>query len=151
MDREKSLHDKLSGLTCLECTRLDEAIICQNNNCFLSATVMAVSTTEARLHYLIKRSHLKIYQKYFENATLGQLIELFDENKYKDKKFISIKKLIPKKHKPLLDIFNNYRIISAHPKISSLDHKIAKAILNLSFAFLLDPEVKITDKSLLKH
>lgn len=150
-DREDRIYKNLRQLTCIECTRLDEAVICQADNCFLASTVMAVSATEARLHYLVRKKSERIYLSYFENATLGKLIELFDNNKYKEPKFKSLKSLVPKKHKSLLDMFNNYRIISAHPKISSLDHKVSKAILNLAFSFLLDPEVKITEKKLLEH
>lgn len=150
-DEEKNLYTNLQGFTCLECQRLDEAILCKQNNCCLAATIMAVSATEARLHYLVKKKNKKIYKKYFENATLGELIKLFNKNEYKNPIFSSLKKIIPEKHKPLLDLFNIYRIVSAHPKAASLDYKIADSIINLVFAFLLDPEVKIIDKKLLKH
>jgi len=150
--REKKLFDdKLSQLTCLECERLDEAINCVQNNCYLAATVMAVSATEARLHYLIKKKNKAIYKKYFEQATLGGLIKLFDKNEYKDRIFLKLKKIVPERHRPLLDLLNIYRIISVHPKTGSIDYKIANSVLNLTFLFLLDSELRITESKLLKH
>lgn len=146
---EEYLKPKITGLSCLECQRLDEAINCIQVNCFLASTVMAVSATEARLHYLLSRKNKTLYNKHFKDATLGQLITLFDPNQYKDAKFKSAKKLVPQRHTPLLSILNTYRVYAAHPIASKLDHKIAESVLNLVFAFLTDPDVKILDKALL--
>ena len=99
---ESDISDKLTRFTCLECERLDEAIECLNGYCFYASVVMAVSAVEARITEIVRRHDQSLYESTFAKATLGQLVQLFDENQYKEPKFASLKKLIPGKHKPLV-------------------------------------------------
>jgi hypothetical protein len=150
-DAEKEINKQLQNMTCLECERLGEAITCNYEGCFTASVVMAASAVEARLHELIKNKNRKIYNQYFRDKPLGTLINLFDKNSYKDKKFSSLKKIIPDIHKSLLDIVNDYRILSAHPIMTEVDHKVSESVINLTFLFLLDPKLKIKNKKLLLH
>jgi len=149
---EKRFKEKVNKLTCEECIRLDEALNSLENHCYFSSVVMSVSSVEARLHYLFRKIDKKIYKKEFERSTLGQIVQVFDEKnqKYSDPKFNKLKKILPKKHRPLLELINTYRVYSAHPKGIKIDYKIAQSILNLSFSFLLDDEMKLS-KKLTKH
>ncbi|MBI4401735.1 MAG: hypothetical protein HY581_08900 [Nitrospirae bacterium] len=99
---------------------------------------MAVSAVENRLIEIIRKKHDRLYRKEFTRFTLGQLIQVFDENQYKAKKYASIKKLLPVKHKPLLLLLNQYRIFSIHPKGEVVTAQIAESILHLSFTFMFD-------------
>ncbi len=137
---EADIKDKLNHLTCLECERLDEALECLRNYCFYASIVMAVSAVEARITEIIRRHDNSLYESDFAKATLGQLIQLFDENHYTEPKFADLKKLMPAKHKPLIALLNQYRIFSAHPKTERITLQIADAILKLSFTFMIDPE-----------
>lgn len=148
---KQEIRVKLSKLTCKECERLDEAITAYNNYCYNAAVILTVSAIESRLHYLIKTRYKKLYKKYFESATLGKLIAVFDENQYKDKEYLPIKKLLPREHKPLIEFLNIYRIYSVHPKEKTIGQKIAQSIINLSVLLLLDDRLKIREKNLLKH
>ena len=136
---ESDISAKLSRLTCLECERLDEAIEALNHYCFYSSVVMAVSSVEARIAEIIRRKNKRFFEKHLTNATLGQLIQVFDEKHYTDPKFSSLKKLLPAKHKPLVHLLNNYRVFSAHPKGESITLQLAETILKLSFTFMIDP------------
>ncbi len=136
---EDDISDKLGRFTCLECERLDEAIECLNNHCFYASVVMAVSAVEARITEIVRRRDQSLYDSSFARATLGQLVQLFDENHYMDPKFENLKKLIPDKHKPLVALLNQYRVFSAHPKSEKITKQIADAILKLSFTFMIDP------------
>ncbi|HUI28967.1 MAG TPA: hypothetical protein VLX91_02030 [Candidatus Acidoferrales bacterium] len=149
--REEEINRQLRKMTCLECERLGEAITCNSEGCFTASTVMAASAIEARLHELVKKKNRKLYNQCFRNQTLGALIKLFDKNEYKDKKFSGLKKIVPDRHKSLLDIVNTYRILSAHPLVPAIDHKISESVINLSFLFLLDPDLEIPNKKLLLH
>ena len=147
---EQGIRKKLAGLTCEECSRLDEALVTYSNYCFHSSVIMAVSAVEFRLHYMVKNTDNDLYFKNFENATLGQLIQIFNKNEYNDEKYDNIKQLMPKKHLPLVQLLNHYRIVSAHPKEIGMSPQIAESILNLSFAFLTDPETCLYDEDYLK-
>lgn len=142
----KLVYSKIILLTCEESTRLDEALNTYNINSFFSSIVMAVSAVESRLHYLVQKKNKTIYNKYFKKATLGQLIQLFDKNSYQDNKFNSVKKVLPEKYKPLIQVLNYYRIFSAHAKTVEINYKIAQSILNFSFSFLLNKETKIDSR-----
>jgi hypothetical protein len=111
---------------------------------------MAVSAVEFRLHYMIKKTDGALYSENFERAMLGQLIQIFDKNEYKDEKYGKIKQLMPERHRPLVKLLNEYRIVSAHPKEIKITPQIAESILNLSFAFLTDPETCLYDEDYLK-
>ncbi len=152
-DVEIEINKRLSQLTCLECRRLGESITCLESSCFRSSTVMAASAVEARLHNLINKKNKTIYKKHFQKSPLGGIIKLFDRNEFAGGEFKSLKKIMPDKHKSLLDTINTYRILSAHPKENNVevDFRIAETVINLSLLFLIDPELRITDKKLLKH
>lgn len=135
---EEDVTNKLERLTCQECMRVDEAIVCFQNYCFYACIVMAVSAVETRIHEMIRKSDKKLYAPYFEKATLGKLIQAFDENEYTEEKFQKIKKLMPNKHKPLIALLNQYRVFSAHPKEETITAQIAESVLHLSFTFIMD-------------
>jgi hypothetical protein len=135
---EKDLSSKLDRFTCLETQRLDEAIVCLQNYCFYSCVVMAVSSVEARIARLLQRKNKTLFKMHFVKATLGQLVQVFDDRYYKDPKFSHLKQLIPPKHKPLVELLNHYRVFSAHPKPETITAQIAEAVLRLSFTFMID-------------
>lgn len=87
---------------------------------------------------MIRNKDKKLHADHFKKATLGQLIQVFDEKQYTDVKFQKIKKLMPEKHKPLITLLNLYRVFSAHPKEEKITPQIAESILHLSFAFMMD-------------
>jgi len=112
-----------------EIDRLDEAINCYLNGCNYSTVAMSVSAIEFRLLNLMQsvKSNPKL-----EKLTLGALINeyLLNKKEYKN--------IIPKKHEPLLNLCNTYRIFSVHPKKEKITRAIATSIINMTFAFLLD-------------
>lgn len=135
---EGKLTNKLNHLSCEECVRLDEALVCFHNYCFTASVAMAVSAVEYRLVDLLKKKHERLYREEFSRFTLGQLIQVFDGNQYKAPKYARIKKLLPVKHKPLLLLLNQYRIFSVHPGVEPVTPQVAESILHLSFTFVLD-------------
>lgn len=135
---EPGISDKLTRLQCIECKRLDEALVCYQNYCFYSAVVMSVSAVEYRIAEMIRRKDKNIYDTYFKKSSLGQLIEVFEEDQYKDEKFRNIKKLMPNRHKPLVSLLNDYRVFAAHPKVEIITPQISEAVLHLAFSFLTD-------------
>ncbi len=137
---EPDISSKLARFTCIECTRLDEAVECFTNYCFYASVVMSVSAVEARITEIVRRHDPHLYEEQFSKATLGQLVQLFDENLYKDPKYSGVKKLMPDRHKPLLVLLNQYRIFSAHPKAEQITVQIADAALKLCFTFMVDPD-----------
>lgn len=145
-------HDKskissyISQLTCEECIRMDEAITCYMNYSYLASTVLTVSAVEARLHNIFKKKSSKFYKENFETATLGQLIQIFDEKKYLTKKYLKYKKILPLEYRPLLEILNAYRVFSAHPKGKKIDSHIAESILKLALSFLVDERLAVEEK-----
>ncbi len=136
----------ISQLTCEECIRMDEALTCYMNHSYLASTVLTVSAVEARLHNIFKKKGSKFYKENFETATLGQLIQIFDEDKYKDKKYLKYKKILPSEYKPLLEILNTYRVFSAHPKGKRIESHIAESILKLTLSFLVDERLAIEEE-----
>ena len=140
---------KINKLTCQELIRLDESLHCFEEYCYYSSTIMAVTSVESRLHYLLDKKDSDLYKEHFEDATLGKLIQLFDPKYYTDAKFKKFKKLIPNEYKSLIDILNHYRILSAHPLGKNISKKIVQSVINLSILFLLDERTKIEEESLL--
>jgi len=143
---EPSIKNKLERVTCQECERLDEALVCFQNYCFYASIIMAVSAVETRIHEMIRRTSRRLYSTQFKNRTLGQLIQVFDDNQYTDKKFQRIKRLMPDKHKPLIALLNQYRVFSVHPKGENITAQISESILHLSFAFMMDEATCVYDE-----
>jgi hypothetical protein len=135
---DKELTEKLSRLACPEAIRLDEALVCFENYSFHASVIMAVSAVENRIIEMIKRTNKRMYNSTFKNFTLGQLIQVFEPDKYKEKKYGRIKKLMPDKHLPLIALLNRYRVFSAHPTEEKITAQIAESMLHLSFAFMID-------------
>lgn len=121
--------DKISLLSSNELDRLNEAIHCLFEGCYYSAIAMSVSAIEFRLLSLMTRANPEAK---LEELTLGQLIR-----EYLDKKK-EYGHVIPKKHEPLLNHCNVYRIFSVHPKKEEISKPVASSILNMTFMFLLD-------------
>jgi len=142
-DIKKRIESKLNKLEFEECFRLSEAVHVFDSECFHSSIVMAVSAVEGRLHLLLKKENKRLYEQYFKDKPLGYLISLFDPNQFKDKKFNKVKKILKDKHKPLINLLNQYRVLSAHPKGELLNRNLSLAILSLSFIFLMDEEMRI--------
>lgn len=137
---EPDISRKLGRFTCLECQRLDEAVVCFQNYCFYSCVVMAVSAVEARVGAFVRRKRKRLFDRHFRRATFGQLIQVFDERHYTGAEFASLKRSMPDKHKPLVQLLNHYRVFSAHPKAEIVTSQAAEAILKLAFTYMIDPE-----------
>jgi len=57
---------------------------------------------------------------------------------------------MPRKHRPLVTLLNEYRVFSAHPKEEKVTAQIAESVLHLCFAFLTDPDTCPYNKKELK-
>jgi len=138
----KQLEEKLSLLNDIEGRRLDEAFICYVNNCYYSTIVMAVSTIEFRLLSLMM---LVSPSKNLERLTFGDLIKehLNNKDKYGN--------IIPKRHLPLLEYCNTYRILSAHPKSEVVTKANATSVLYMICSFLFDSKLKMEIKEKKEH
>ena len=124
--------ERISLLNPAEMDRLNEAIHCFLEGCYYSAVAMSVSAIEFRLFSLMMSV---CPDPKLEELTLGQLIREYLEDKQK------YGNVIPKKHEPLLEHCNTYRIFSVHPKKEEINKPIASSILNLTFLFLLDKKL----------
>jgi hypothetical protein len=131
---KQAISKKLSLLHSEEKDRLNEALNCFILGCNYSAVAMSVSAVEFRLYSLMM---LASPESKPEKPTLGALIYEYLKNKDK------YKKIIPEKHEHLLNYSNTYRIFSVHPKKERITKTIATSILNMSFSFLFDEELKI--------
>lgn len=123
------IEEKISLVNPAEMDRLNEAIHCFIEGCYHSAVAMSVSAIEFRLYSLMMST---CPNPKLEELTLGQLIREYLDNKQK------YGKVIPKKHEPLLEHSNTYRVFSVHPKKEEINKPIANSILNMTFTFLLD-------------
>lgn len=130
---QKEIVDKLQLLTGEEADRLNEALNCHLIGCNYASVAMSVSTIEFRLLNLMQS--VKPNPE-LEQYTLGKLIDEYLKNKR------AYKNIIPKKHEPLLNLCNTYRIFSVHPKKEEITRAIATSIINMTFTFLLDKEMK---------
>lgn len=140
---DHQIFHKLQLISKKECFRLFESMKSLNTDCNYAAVVMSVSATENRLHKLLRDANSKLYREEFERTTLGGIIELFRrDTRYKDRKYDKFKKILPDKHKPLIEILNTYRIFSAHPKEEKISNQTAKAIVSFSFLLLTDTSLK---------
>jgi hypothetical protein len=149
---DNELKQKTKRLSCAECIRLDEALVCYENYAFHASVIMAVSAVEARITASIRKANLRLYNSQFSKFTLGRLISIFDSDKFKDTKYVRIKKLMPDRHRPLVTLLNQYRVFSAHPKEEQITAQIADSMLHLSFAFMLDKATcPYKEKELIHH
>jgi hypothetical protein len=149
LDRE--LKEKAKRLDCTECVRLDEALVCYENYSYHASVIMAVSAVEGRITELIRKKNVRLYNSEFSKFTLGRLISIFEPGQFTDKKYNSIKKLMPDRHRPLVALLNQYRVFSAHPKGEPITAQIADSMLHLSFAFMLDKATSPYTEKELKH
>lgn len=148
---DKDLMAKAERLTCSECIRLDEALVCYENYAYHASVIMAVSAVEARITELIRRKNKRLYNSELSKFTLGQLITIFEPGQFMDKKYEGIKKLMPDKHRPLVALLNRYRVFSAHPTGEAITAQIADSIMHLAFAFMLDNATCPYTENELKH
>ena len=136
---DRQLVLRLRHLNALEAFRLDEARKCLQAGSALGAIVMAVSAVEHRLHRLLEKHDPRTYKMRFRDATLGAIVSVFRVNSsYQGSAFDRLRKRLPDKHRPLMELLNVYRIFSAHPKDEIVTHQTARIILALSFVFLMD-------------
>lgn len=124
----------ISQLHATESERLLEAIHCLFEGCRYSAIAMAASAIEFRLLEFMKQVNPDIGENLREK-TLGSLINecLNDPTYYKK---------LPKRHHPLLELCNEFRIFSVHPKTESITQNEAISIINLAFSFILDERLR---------
>lgn len=115
--------------------RINEAIHGFFENCNYSCVAMSVSAAESRLLKLMCLSRPDLSHQ-LQDYTLGQLLSEYAKNK------VAYKRIIPKKHEPLLQLCNTYRIPSVHPKKQVIKGTIAGSILNLALEFLTDHETQ---------
>jgi hypothetical protein len=94
---------------------------------------------ESRIAEPIKRRKKTPYNSIFYKFTLRQLVQVFDDNMYKETKYAGVTKLLPAKHKPPIAPLNQYGVFSIHPKEEVVTAQIAEAVLHLSFCFIIDP------------
>lgn len=134
---ENEIRSRLQLLDEEERNRLNEALNCYTQGCNYSAIAMSVSAIEFKLYSLMMS---KCPSPKLEELTLGQLIREYTDNKQK------YDKVIPKKHEPLLELCNVYRVFSVHPKKEKITRAIATSIINMTFAFLLDENLKPTER-----
>lgn len=139
---EKQLEEKISLLNGIESRRLDEAFECYFNDCYYSTIVMAVSAIEFRLLSLMM---LKSPSEKLDRLTLGDLIREYLDNKDK------YGNIIPKRHLPLLEFCNTYRILSAHPKPEVVTRANATSVLYMTCSFLFDSKLKMEIKETKKE
>lgn len=135
---DSEVKEKMRQLTCEECVRLDEAVVCFGNHAYLASIIMAVSAVETRLHRIVEKADRHLYSSEFERSPIGSLLKIYDDPKYNDEKYKKIKESLPHSHKALIVLLNKYRVVSVHPKEETITPQIAESVLHLSFSFLLD-------------
>jgi hypothetical protein len=124
-----------SAFSSEERDRLNEAIHNWLEGCNLSSVAMSVSAVESRLINLMCAASPKSTGE-LEKKTLGQLIIEYANNKAK------YRDVVPKRHEPLLQLCNEYRILSVHPKGQTVTPNVASAILSLAIEFLTDRDMR---------
>lgn len=133
----EGLKDEIAEIVSLlddrEIDRLNEALHCFLEGCYYASVAMSVSAIEFRLFSLMNSV---CPNPELEELTLGQLIGEYLDNKQR------YSNVIPKKHEPLLQHCNTYRIFSVHPKKEKINKPVASSILNMTFLFLLDKKLK---------
>ncbi len=129
---ESEIRERLFILNPTETKRLDESIHCYLEGCNNSTVAMAVCAIEYRLLALMKSTQPKEMQ--LDEMTLGQLMSEYLNNKEK------YRNIIPKRHEPLLELCNTYKIFSVHPEKETIPRPITITVLSSTLGFLLDPE-----------
>ena len=124
-----------------EMDRINEAIHDFLEGCYYSSVAMSVCAIESRLLKLMSNECVSPEGKEkLEKLTLGLLIREYSDNK------VQYNNIIPKKHEPLLDLCNTYRVFSVHPKKEEIKKGLASAILNLSILFLTDENIQVAQE-----
>lgn len=131
-----NIYESIGYLSDFEKERLSEAIHNYLEGCYNSCVAMAVTSIEFKLLGILKSANPENAHK-LEEFTLGTLINEYLKNKEK------YKNVIPKRHEPLLELCNTYRIFSVHPKKEKISNRITESVLNLTFEFLLDTTLKV--------
>ena len=139
-----SLRESLEKFAFLEMHRIEESIVCYENECYTASVIMAVSAVEFRLNNIVKKTDPKIYDESFKkkNAGFGEIIKLFDEKQYTDNKYEKIKNRIakiPASYRTISLLLNDNRRASAHPR-AIMDKSMCKPILLLCIEFLLSQQ-----------
>ncbi len=124
----------ISRLHTTEKERLLEAIHCLFEGCRYSAIAMAASAIEFRLLDFMKRVNPTIGDE-LERRTLGSLIDECLKDPLYSKK-------LPERHRPLLELCNQFRIFSVHPKTELVGQNEAMSVINLAFSFILDERLR---------
>lgn len=133
---DQRLRRKFRKFSLTEISRLDEGLSTLQVSAYFSSIVMSVSAVESRLHRLVKDHKPKQYRKdKLEYAPLGKLFGIVNS----DRKYKSIREKLPQKYHSLINICNDYRIFSAHPKEEIMNYQDAVSIFGLSLSFLLTP------------
>ena len=122
-----------------EMNRINEAIHDFLESCYYSSVAMSVYAIESRLLKLMLSVRPE-KEKRLESMTLGQLLREYTDNKEQ------YNNVIPKKHEPLLDLCNVYRVFSVHPKGEEINKNKATAVLTLSIEFLTDEETQVAEQ-----
>lgn len=123
-----AISNQLAKLRQTEIGRVNEAIHCLAEGCYFSTVAMAVTAIESRLLGWMQKVNLT---DQLDTLTLGQLVnKVMTEKQYSD--------VFPDKHRPLLQLCNQYRVFSVHPKTETINKRVASSILNLSLEFLFD-------------
>jgi len=141
----KEIYTSIESFDDFEIKRMDESFNCLNTECFNASVVMCASAVENRLTNVIKRKYPEIYKNMnIEKKTLGQILGYFKiDNPNEEIK--KVQTILPKEHKPLIDLLNTYRIFSSHPKGKHVSINIANSIFSCSFEFLKDRRMVIKE------
>lgn len=134
---QKELVKKIELLNEDEKTRLNEAFNCYVNDLYYSSIVMSVSSIESRLFSLMKSKNTEAR---IDRMTLGELISEYLKNE------ANYNNIIPKKHLPLLNYCNTYRVLSAHPKKEKITKSNATSIICMTCSFLFDDNCRVIEE-----
>ena len=116
-----------------ESERMLEAIHCLFEGCRYSAVAMAVSAIEFRLFEFMKQINPEASK--LEKDPLGLLIkECLNNPDYS--------KQLPERHQPPLQLCNQFRVFSVHPKTEMIGQNEAMSAIYLAFSFILDSRVR---------
>jgi hypothetical protein len=125
----------ISQLHAMESERMVEAIHCLFEGCRYSAIAMAASAIEFRLVDFMNQVNPGNKEE-LQRKPLGSLIgECLDDKS-------AYSKRLPKRHRALLELCNQFRIFSVHPKTEVLGQNEAMSAINLAFSFILDPRMR---------